>query len=371
MMAGVNRPRPVSKPLLAALSLFLFAIVFEIGLRVRFRRSTDSAIEMWKYATLLKRPVADPKLSFAHAPNARARLMGADVEINSRGLRDREYPLAKPPGTFRIVMLGDSTTFGWALPLEDTSAKILERKLNAARAVDGRRFEVINAGVGNYDTVQEVEFFETEVRAYHPDLTILVFYINDPEPVPAAKGGFLVRNSYTAAFLASRFDVALRRIGLLPAWESYYASPYDDKSPGFQACRAALESLAHSARTGGGGLLVALLPELRRINGAAYPFQSEHRKIRSLLAAQDVPAIDLIEGLKDRGPESGLWISRFDDHPNARANALVAEQLQDWLMKSPLAPRAGAVRPADGRAPDRTGLVPASRQRNGPGVGGP
>ena len=70
--------------------------VFEISLRLVYRRSLDFSMEMWKYAVALKRPVADPNLSFVHAPDTFAFVMGVDVRINSQGLRDREYSLVKP-----------------------------------------------------------------------------------------------------------------------------------------------------------------------------------------------------------------------------------------------------------------------------------
>ena len=143
----------LAKLALFAFALFLTSLFLEVGLRIAFYRSKDFSMEMWKYAVQLKRPVPDSNLSFAHAPNSQAFLMGVDVKINSHGLRDYEYPLTKPPGTYRIIMLGDSTTFGWGVRLEDTAAKILERKLNEARSAGYKRFEVINAGVGNYDTV--------------------------------------------------------------------------------------------------------------------------------------------------------------------------------------------------------------------------
>jgi hypothetical protein len=125
----------------------------EIALRIVFARSLDFSMEMWKYAVELKRPVANPNLSFAHAPNRSAFLMGVPVSINSHGLRDREYSEAKPPGVTRILMLGDSTTFGWGVREEDTVAKILERELN--KLDSSHPFEVLNSGVGNYGSVQE------------------------------------------------------------------------------------------------------------------------------------------------------------------------------------------------------------------------
>ncbi len=353
----------LAKLALFAFALFLTSLFLEVGLRIAFYRSKDFSMEMWKYAVQLKRPVPDSNLSFAHAPNSQAFLMGVDVKINSHGLRDYEYPLTKPPGTYRIMMLGDSTTFGWGVRLEDTAAKILERKLNEARSAGYKRFEVINAGVGNYDTVQEVTYYETQGRAFRPDLVILVFFINDPEPVPIEKKGFLIDRSYLIAFLANRYDGVLRRIGSRPNWKDYYASLYDDGRPGFQACKSALKSLASSTRSDRTSLLVALLPELHEINDDGYPFKAQHQKIKSVLAADGVPVIELIDGLKDQGPENTLWVTPLDDHPDAKANDLIADQLRDWINARITAGTAAAERQANRQAqrPDRASHEAASR----------
>ena len=315
------------------LSVIIFAAIAEMGLRVAFFHSKDFSMEMWKYAVQLKRPVANPQLSFAHVPNGHSFLMGVDVKINSQGLRDYEYPLAKAPGTYRIMMLGDSTTFGWGLPLEDTAPKVLERQLNEAEAAQERKFEVINAGVGNYDTVQEVTYYETRGRAFHPDMVILVYFINDPEPVPTEKKGFLIDRSYLIAFATNRFDGILRKTGSRPTWKQYYASLYNENQPGFQACKAALHSLASTTRSEGAQLLVALLPELHEIN-ENYPFTAEHQKIKDVLGPDGVPVLDLIDGLRGHGPESTLWVTPLDDHPSAKANKLIALQLRDWILRN-------------------------------------
>jgi lysophospholipase L1-like esterase len=324
----------LAKLALLAFALLLTVLLLEVGLRIAFYHSKDFSMEMWKYAVRLKRTVPNPNLSFAHAPNSEAFLMGVDVKINSQGLRDYEYQLNKPSGTYRILMLGDSTTFGWGVRLEDTAAKILERKLNQSRAPEDRKFEVINAGVGNYDTVQEVTYYETRGRAFHPDLVILVFFINDPEPVPVEKKGFLIDHSYLIAFLTNRYDGLLRRLGSRPNWKDYYASLYDDNKPGFQACKTALKNLATSTRKDEASLLVAVLPELHQINGDTYPFKNQHRKVEGVLQAEGIPVIELIDNLKDHGPESTLWVTPLDDHPDAKANQLIAGQLMDWILKN-------------------------------------
>jgi lysophospholipase L1-like esterase len=324
------------RKLLSRLALLTFALLFvalllEGMLRVAFYHSKDFSMEMWKYAVQIKHPVADPKLSFAHRPNSHAFLMGVDVQINSQGLRDREYSLTKPAGVYRIMLLGDSTTFGWGVPLNETAAKILDRTLNAQHLPGYDHVEVLNAGVGNYDTVQEVTYYETRGRAFHPDLVVLVYFINDPEPVPVERKGFLVDSSYLIAFSVNRFDGVLRRIGTRPDWNKYYSSLYDDDLPGFQACKGSLVDLASTTRKENTKLLVAILPELHQINDS-YPFTAAHQKIKGVLAAEHAPVLDLIDGLRNHGPESTLWVTPLDDHPNAKANSLVATQIQGWIL---------------------------------------
>jgi lysophospholipase L1-like esterase len=333
---------PKSEPgtgarLLGKLALLIFTIVvmalfLEVVLRVEFYHSKDFSMEMWKYATRLKRPVANPQLSFAHVPNGHSFLMGVDVKINSQGLRDDEYSLQKPSGVYRIMMLGDSTTFGWGVRHEETAAKFLERKLNVHVPAGYDKVEVLDTGVGNYDTVQEVTYYETLGRAFHPDLVILVFFINDPEPVPQEGKGFLIDRSYLIAFATNRFDGVLRRIGKRPGWKQYYASLYEDDKPGFQACKEALRSLGRSTKSDGAKVLVAILPELRQINGDTYPFKAAHQKIKDVLASENIPVVELIDGLKDHGPEDTLWVTPLDDHPDAKANDLVSDQLQQWIL---------------------------------------
>jgi lysophospholipase L1-like esterase len=331
-------PRHPGRPgILLNLVLLVGTLVFsglamELALRVVFARSLDFSMEMWKYATQLKQPVANPRLSFVHAPNRSAFLMGAPVSINSHGLRDREYSEEKPPNVYRVMMLGDSTTFGWGVRQEDTAAKMLERKLNAHLPPGHDKVEVLNAGVGNYDTVQEVTYYETRGLAFHPDLVVLVFFINDPEPVPVEKKGLMIDRSYLIAFAANRFDGVLRHMGMRPNWKQYYSSLYDDDRPGFQACRKALGNLADSTRSNGSTALVAILPELHQINGDSYPFKAAHAKIKDVLASDHVPVLDLIDGIKDHGPEETLWVTPADDHPNAKANDLVSDQLQQWIV---------------------------------------
>lgn len=326
----MNGKRFLGNAILLVATLLIVSAVLEGALRIIFARSLDFSMEMWKYAVDLKQPVANPELSFVHRPNRSAFLMGVPVSINSLGLRDREYSESKPHGTYRIVMLGDSTCFGWGVPFNQTVAKILETKLNASSLPPYQHFEVMNAGVGNYDTVQEVAHYENYDRELTPDLVILEYFINDPEPVPTERHTWLLDRSYLVAFTISRFDTLMQFAGLRPRWEQYYASLYEDGRPGFEAAKRTLAKLDVLTKQSGVKLLVAILPELHQIN-SNYPFTREQQKIKDVLNARHVPVIDLMECLRGHGPESGLWVTPQDPHPNGKANALIAAQIEAWI----------------------------------------
>ena len=322
----------VASLVLLVVTVLIVAAVLEFALRIKFARSLDFSMEMWKYAATLKHPVDNPHLSFAHVPNSSAFLMGYPVSINSHGLRDRQYTMEKPAGVYRIVMLGDSTTFGWGDAEESTVAKILERRLGQSCGQSTCKFEVLNAGVGNYNTVQEYTHYLTYDRAFHPDLVILEYFINDAEPVPIERKPGLLGKSYLLAFAISRFDGMLRLTGMRPNWKDYYSGLYRDDQPGLQAAESALGDLASATKADGAKLLVTILPELHEINGE-YPFAAAHKKIMDVLAKDGIPAIDLIDGLRGHGPENTLWVTPADDHPNEKANSLIVDQILPWVLQ--------------------------------------
>ena len=98
--------------------------------------------------------------------------------INSNGIRDREFEIPKPDGVFRIIVLGDSVTFGTEYPLDFTYPKILEKLLNS-NFKSKRKFEVLNAGVCSYNAVQKFLFLKNRLLDYEPDMVILQFLNDD------------------------------------------------------------------------------------------------------------------------------------------------------------------------------------------------
>ncbi len=101
------------------------------------------------------------------------------LRTNSLGFRGPEISAAKPDGTFRILILGDSVAYGTGVDDEVTFLRRWEAELNAS----GRgRFEVVNTGHPMYDTNQELALLRDEGLSLQPDLVLLVYVVNDIEP---------------------------------------------------------------------------------------------------------------------------------------------------------------------------------------------
>jgi len=107
-------------------------------------------------------------LGWWYKPNAQAttNTVGYEVEykINSKRLRDDETSYVKPNGIFRIVLVGDSNTFGFGVPIEKHFSKLLEGYF--------KNVEVINMGVAGFGVDQELLMLQYEGMKYQPDLVL-------------------------------------------------------------------------------------------------------------------------------------------------------------------------------------------------------
>ncbi|HYM10498.1 MAG TPA: SGNH/GDSL hydrolase family protein, partial [Bryobacterales bacterium] len=123
----------------------------------------------------------NPRLGWSNRPFARGTVYDREyvtyLQYNSKGMRGPERPYAKPPGTYRILALGDSFVDGYTVALDDRVTEQLERLLHAAKTPP--RVETIAMGVAGYSTDQELLWLESEGLRYEPDLVVLLFFDND------------------------------------------------------------------------------------------------------------------------------------------------------------------------------------------------
>ena len=99
-----------------------------------------------------------------------------DLQFNAEGMRDAaSHPIPKPPGVFRILLVGDSFTAGMANQYEEIWPVLLERRLTGKRGA----IDVIKAGVDSFDTLSELLTMRRLIPRYHPDLVLMAFLPND------------------------------------------------------------------------------------------------------------------------------------------------------------------------------------------------
>jgi hypothetical protein len=103
----------------------------------------------------------------------------AEVELrfSREGFRGPDRALAKPPGTFRIAVVGDSMVAAVATPEDRTLVDLLEGDLR--RALPETGWEVMNFGVSSASTGQELVLYRQTVSRYDPDLVLLWFFVGN------------------------------------------------------------------------------------------------------------------------------------------------------------------------------------------------
>lgn len=101
-----------------------------------------------------------------------------DFRTNSLGLRGPDRPLAKPPGTRRIVVIGDSFVAGWGVAEEHLFTSLLEQRLNGAGS-SSPRTEVINVGRTGTSTIRELDLYEHIGRRFSPDVVVLAVFLGN------------------------------------------------------------------------------------------------------------------------------------------------------------------------------------------------
>src|SRR6185503_14679621 len=144
--------------------------LFEVG--VRAAHIDYNLSPNWKY---------HPVLGWSQVPGGSydVVIQGRPVHVgfNKLGFRDIEHQRSKPPGTRRVVIIGDSFSEAVQVNLEETFHQVLQQLLNQA---DTAKWEVINVGVGDFGTAQEYIALLNYGLTFEPDVVIHeIFPLND------------------------------------------------------------------------------------------------------------------------------------------------------------------------------------------------
>lgn len=188
-MHSAKNPRLLPRLVITLACGLTVLVLFELFLR-----------QVYSYVTLQRREghggilEADPGFLYRHTAQGKRLLPNTHVVIhnhyvshrdvaidtNSLGFRAEEFPLQKQPGELRILALGDSITIADSLDVREIFTTRLEQQLKST--FPNKMVRVINAGVGNIGTREELDILEEQGLKVKPDWVLLNFYLNDSRP---------------------------------------------------------------------------------------------------------------------------------------------------------------------------------------------
>ncbi|HBL31754.1 MAG TPA: hypothetical protein DD490_33440 [Acidobacteria bacterium] len=320
---------------LSALSLLLALAAAEAMVRLLGAAPEVGAVRRGRFQLS-----ANPRIGYEPVPDLR--YQGADLSFydyqgasNRLGYRDRDHAEAKPPGTFRIVVLGDSVGAGLLVErTEDTFPALLERLLRER----GLPAEVINLSVSGYNTLQEVETLKERGLRFQPDLVLLAYVLNDRERVdgailetlleqrrqgttvdPARAAPLLVRSALWR-FLRYRAFPPRRQIDAELAQYRELLSG-DTVEPSF----AELAAVSQQAQV---PVLVAVFPRFARFF-SRYPFQKEHAGVAELSRRHGFHHLDLLDPYRACKAATAEPLGFDGFHPTAAGHACAARAMAD------------------------------------------
>ncbi|MCB0346827.1 MAG: SGNH/GDSL hydrolase family protein [Bdellovibrionales bacterium] len=273
--------------------------------------------------------------------------------INQHGLRDVDREIAKPPGTQRVILLGDSVVLGIALTdISYTISRQLELMYSSG-------VEVLNFGLAGYNTLQEAELLRVKGIQFSPDVVVVLFTENDfhdksgniwaysfnrPPGINA-----LFTSSDLFRWLALKFDWFHFRSELDPN----YQQEWNYQAIGENNVLAGLRLLAKLRRENGFKLLLAAWPQFTD-TGPNYPdylmdqAEPQKLKIEALAEKFDIPVVRLdaaiqqeVEAMKSEDPAltSGGTKTTFTTdgmHPNNNGTKAAARALKKVLAEKEL-----------------------------------
>jgi lysophospholipase L1-like esterase len=253
--------------------------------------------------------------------------VGASWSTNAQGMRDDAYPRAKPPGTFRIALAGDSIGAGWGVGDGAGFEPRLERSLaERSRVAGGPAVEILNFSVPGRSPGQRWYHFTQLAWDTEPDLVVFEATQADVAWDRRRLARLLARGIGWDSPLYAR---VLDAVGVQPgdSVETYAQAlqPYD-----WELTAEVYRHVAADCRARGVPSVWLLLP---RVGRPVEP--ADHQRLVSLAReAGFTSLVDLSDSFDGLDP-STLTARSDDYHPNARGHALLAARLNQALLQVP------------------------------------
>lgn len=312
-----------------------------------------------------------------YRPKLAMQFGGVDITINTYGWRDSDYTLAKPDDVTRIMVLGDSVTFGYGVQLEDMFQKVLERQLNRQGT---KPWQVISMGGAGATTYFQKNAIKDNVPIYKPDVVILAFNLNDILPAifdttdtrsvdsrwSLSRAILGARKTLDGAFrsqshlyflIRERMKGVLRRFAIASPTMAPVAAFDIQSEYGIAAWRQTREVLldiaAHLEKEHVGFLLAILPVEMQVSRQIADIYRNEYgfgfkdslvegepqKMIKTFAEQHGIAYVDLLPAFQKRPEEKKffrIYGKSIDwNHPNPVGHRIIAEEIKNALEAHP------------------------------------
>ena len=257
---------------------------------------------------------------------------------NAHGLRDRDRP-SKVPGTKRVLVMGDSYTWGYAVAEDEAYPQVAERLLAERGRAD---IEVLNGAVPDYNSRQERVLLEKLMSIYQPDAAFLAYVVNDAEPSTAMptppEEVYRHSHSWFLTELAERVNRKVFRQRLLPSAKdnvgSSYLDGFEEGSVKWKDSREAIREMRDLCAAAGKPFAILMMPDFTQPFDEKYELHKIHDAVASWGRELNVPVFDLLT-LLFHGEDHTKWMIEWDGHPNAAAHQRIAAFLVDKILAEP------------------------------------
>ena len=272
------------------------------------------------------------------------------MATNQLGFREREFQVPKPAGVYRVMVLGDSLTWGAGLAEAQRYTNRLEELLRETHA--GRQIEVLNFGVSGGPTVRERDLLAEHVDAVDPDLVVVGFCLNDTQQksqrysIEGEKYRLLFSGIHrlryvglhrSATFLGGRLANFLAATGLTPTWQDALQRTYEPDSTQWKEFVAALEDIKSTCDRR--GLPTPIFAVLNQGVSADRPtdydnpdvelktYLAWYHQVEAAAAEAGMVTVNFEREFARELAEEPLGVNRLDVHPSARCNEICARKL--------------------------------------------
>ncbi|HXM20924.1 MAG TPA: GDSL-type esterase/lipase family protein [Terriglobales bacterium] len=264
---------------------------------------------------------------------------GKVLNSNSKGLRGKaEYAYQRTPGTRRIVVLGDSFTFGEEVSDDETYAHYLEAALPST--------EVLNLGVQGYGHDQMLLYLKEEGVKYRPDIVIVGFASLD-----------IYRNAWTFfAYAKPKFNLVSGQLELtnvpvptpatVLAQEPYRSKAVDllvmlrekvrgglgeNETEARKLTVAILDEIVATTRSIGAVPVIVDMPVYDEINNASVSMSGLEQYLHQYCQERGIACPFLRPRFREEVKKGANFNSR--GHWSPEAHKLAAEEIEDFLVK--------------------------------------